>query len=279
MAKKIVEGHCHVCGSYGPLSEEHVPPKRAYNDMPYVTLDFGQTIRLGPEDVPEGPKRQGGVRFHTLCRNCNNWFGGWYARAFIDWCYQGMYILERSGGNPRLVYAHNIYPMKVLKQIVAMFFSVNSPLFRESPIGSELARLLLNPDEKGLPPDARFYALFNIAGQVRYNSTSALLRVNEGVGYVFSEITYPPFGYVMCLDSKPPDSRLFDITHFAYADFNETRTEFIDLPVLPTYLATSGDYRTLEEIGKGVAESRSLMEGHSAWLLHDDGAGKPFKPR
>ena len=67
MAKKPVEGHCGFAARYGPLSEEHVPPKRAFNGMPYIKLDFEQALVLGPHEVPEGPKRQGGIRFHTLC--------------------------------------------------------------------------------------------------------------------------------------------------------------------------------------------------------------------
>jgi hypothetical protein len=138
MAKKPVEGHCRVCGAYGQLSQEHVPPKRAFNGMPYIRLDLEQAMALGPDEVPEGPKREGGIRFHTLCRQCNNDFGGWYARAFVEWCYQGMTILQRSDGRPRLVYAHHVYPMRVIKQIITMFFSVNSDQFRKTPIGESL---------------------------------------------------------------------------------------------------------------------------------------------
>lgn len=32
--------------------------------------------------------------------------GGWYGKSFVDWCYRGMDVLERSGGRPPLIYPH-----------------------------------------------------------------------------------------------------------------------------------------------------------------------------
>jgi hypothetical protein len=251
------EGQCFVCGEFGPLSDEHVPPKRAFNDRPFVTLSFNKGLQLGPEGMPEGPKRQGGVRFPSLCKQCNNDFGGWYARAFVEWCYQGMYILERSGGAPQLVYAHHIFPLRVVKQIAAMFMSVNGKDFRLTKFGKDLVPLLKKKEAKGLPEGLRLYAYFNIQGQLRYTGRVGKYSIAKRESVVFSEITYPPFGYVMALSGKPPDDRMFDITHFAWNDYDEQRSMFLDLPVLPTYLATiPGDYRELDEIYRD--EQRNL---------------------
>ncbi len=230
--------------------------------MPYIKITFDQAIELGPENVPEGPKCQGGISFHTLCRQCNNDFGSRYAPAFIRWCYQGMHILERSGGNPRLVYAHHINPLRVIKQIVAMFFSVNSDHFRQTQVGRELAWLLKNSHEKGLPKDVRFYTYFNVIGRPRYAPISSLARFNEGNVHVFSEITYPPYGYLMALGTEPPNRRLFDITHFAWSELGEERTVFLDLPVMPTHLTTvPGDYRTLDQINEQKEKNKRYEEG------------------
>jgi hypothetical protein len=156
--------------------------------------------------------------------------------------------------------------MRVLKQIIAMFISVNGDPFRQTPIGQALAWLLRNREEKGLPTGVRFYAYFNWQGRLRYNPISGLSNFVEGKVNVFSEITYPPFGYVMTLGTEAPDSRLFDITHFAWSDYHETRSEFLGLPVLPTHLVgASGDYRNLEEILEQGARSQRLAE-----VAHDD---------
>jgi hypothetical protein len=59
-------------------------------------------------------------------------------------------------------------------------------------------------------------------------------------------------GYIMALNGKPPNQRLFDITHFARSEYNERRTYYLDLPVLPTHLGIPGDYRELDEINRDV---------------------------
>jgi len=258
MGNSKVVGHCHICGDFGPLSEEHVPPQRAFNNMPFVEISFTQRLALGPDDVPDGRKRQGGIRFTSLCRQCNNDFGSWYARAFIEWCYQGMFILEKSGGNPRLVYAHDIYPLRIVKQLAVMFMAINSDRFRLSDTVRDLVPILKNKEAKGLPDNVRFYAYFNMQGKPRYTPKAGLYDIARRNMSVFSEITYPPFGYIMVLNGKPPNSRLFDITHFARSEYNERRTSYLDLPVLPTHLGIPGDYRELDDIYR--EEQRNIAE-------------------
>lgn len=248
MGTSKVVGHCHVCGDFGPLSEEHIPPKRAFNDMPFVEINFEERLTLGPEDEPSGRKRQGGIRFPSLCRQCNNDFGGWYARAFIEWCYQGMFILEKSGGNPRLVYAHDIYPLRIVKQLAVMFMAMNSERFRQYNNVRDLVPVLKDKEAKGLPENIRFYAYFNMKGRPRYTPRAILYNIYTRKRSLFTEITYPPFGYLMVMNGEQPDPRLFDITHFAWSDYDERRTCYLDLPVLPTHLGIPGDYRELDEI-------------------------------
>jgi hypothetical protein len=64
----------------------------------------------------------------------------------------------------------------------------------------------------------------------------------------FSEITFPPFIYVMTLGSPPTDDRLVEITHFARYGLNELAIMEMKLPVLPTLTGVPGDYRTRKEI-------------------------------
>ncbi len=98
MSKRKVEGNCAICGTYGPLSFEHVPPRKAFNDYPVREILFADAVNVGPDDSLRGRIEQRGSGGYTLCAPCNNNTGAWYGEAFIDWCYQGMDILERAGG-------------------------------------------------------------------------------------------------------------------------------------------------------------------------------------
>jgi hypothetical protein len=93
MARRKVEGKCHICGTVGKLSFEHVPPKGAFNNKQVVRVGFDEAITLGPYDRLKGSIEQRGAGAYTLCERCNNNTGSWYAAWFADWCVQGAKIL------------------------------------------------------------------------------------------------------------------------------------------------------------------------------------------
>jgi hypothetical protein len=202
---------------------------------------------LGPDDPPSGRIQQRGMGGHTLCGKCNSDTGGWYGSAFANWCYQGLDILIRADGKPSLIYPHYVLPLRVIKQVATMFFTVCGPEFRDH--NDDLVGFVLNPERRYLPDNYGFYVYYNLEGTYRFASPVAILNMNRGnhVSF-FSEITFPPFGYVMTLDSEPPDSRLFPIRHFARYGYNEFESFEMRLPVLPTFLSIPGDYRTRSEI-------------------------------
>ena len=239
------------------LTFEHVPPKKAFNDRPTITISWQRALVLGPDAPTRGPKRQGGVGKHTLCQRCNNDTGRWYGKAFIDWCYQGADVLQRSGGNPGLVYLYQAYPLRILKQILTMFCSVNGPEFTK--VNPELRRFLLNRESRDLPPRFRLFVYYNIEGKLRYVGTSGMVDFNTGAITVLNEISFPPFGYVLTIDSEPPDKRLAEITFFKHFLYNELATLEVRLPVLPTMLMYPGDYRSRQEILEQRAQSVSPL--------------------
>jgi hypothetical protein len=246
MARKRPDGVCHICGEYGPLSFEHIPPAAAFNNRRVVAVKFEDAIRIGPDELVKGPVQQRGMGAYTLCERCNNNTGRWYGERFVAWCYQGMDILLRSGGKPSLIYIHSLFPLAVIKQIATMFFSVNGDKFRNA--NEELVRFVLNKEAKYLSSRYRLFVYYNTTGIFRTVGASGLIDIYDGVKSIMSEITYPPFGYVMTLDSEPPDGRLAEISHFARYDYNEVVSIPVQLPILPTYLAFPGDYRDKAEI-------------------------------
>lgn len=256
MAKMPILGSCRICGIDGPLSKEHVPPQAAFNDCRYIEAKFDQIIGLGPDEIPRGRVREGGVSMYTLCAACNNNTGGWYGKWFVKWCYQGMDILIRSNGKPSLVYLYHSFPLRIIKQIATMFFSINGGQFANK--NPELVRFVLDKEKRYLPPKYRFFVYYNLEGHARYAGVSGLSDLTRGKTSTLSEISFPPFGYVLTLDSDPPDKRLFEITHFAKYGYYEFLDTEIRLPVLPTHLSYPGDYRTKDEINRDVQNSSTV---------------------
>jgi hypothetical protein len=189
---------------------------------------------------------------------CNNDTGSWYGTAYADWATQAMRILIGTQGRPTLEYPFRLFPLRVLKQIVCMFFSINSPRLHASQ--PDLVRFVLNKEDKNFPAHVRVFAFYTFSNRSRAASVSAVLR---GLGsdsssvHVFSEVTFPPFGFVMTMgDSPPPESGFCEISSFARFDYRDWRTAItMKLPLMPIYTMYPGDYRTREEAVAEAAES------------------------
>lgn len=59
-------GFCVICGDYGKLSKDHVPPKGCNNVKDHILTAFHKNISKG------GVTSQGGTHFKTLCETCNS---------------------------------------------------------------------------------------------------------------------------------------------------------------------------------------------------------------
>lgn len=167
MGKKL-KGTCHLCGSYGELSFEHLPPKKAFNNCSVRHYNYFMGISKGNynKGITKGSYNnqisQRGLGAYTLCESCNNKTGSWYGGAFIEWARQSMDILEYTENQPSLYYRFRIFPVRVIKQIACMMFSVNTDKFR--CYHQDLVKFVLNKEEYYLNPDIKFFAFYNAEG-------------------------------------------------------------------------------------------------------------------
>jgi hypothetical protein len=255
MAKRTRSGTCHICGQVGDLSEEHVPPRAAFNKIRYIAHESRFIEVLPPGARAKGKIEQGGVGMYTLCERCNNNTGDWYADGLVGFCRQAMEVLEKTDGQPSIYYPYRIYPLQVLKQVVTMFFSVNNAQFgRRQP---NLVRFILNRDQRYLPPGFRFYLYYNTSNWRRYVGLSGVLDLSKGRSTLISEINFPPFGYVMTTGEDPPHQGLFEITYFDRYPYDCCDLMSLRLPLLETHTSFPGDYRAMPQI----IEEAGLPEG------------------
>lgn len=255
MSKLRPEGVCHLCGRTGPLSYEHVPPQAAFNRHPVIEASLEKAIAWGIEESPHGRINQRGAGAYTLCESCNSVTGAWYGNAFADWCYQGAEVLVRSDFKPRLIYLHCIFPLRVIKQIIAMCFSTNNYRWRERH--SELEEFVLHRTRRWLNPKYRVFVYYNTEGALRrVGNEMAMVNLNKGTDVIqVTEIAHPPFGYVVTVDGTRPDHRLFEISHFRRYAYDEMEVAPLYPPVLPTHLMLPLDYRTRAEIREQIRTS------------------------
>lgn len=259
---KNVKGTCHLCGSYEKLSFEHLPPEKAFNDCS-IKL-YNHFIGTPGQDCDYKISQRGLGRY-TLCENCNNNTGSWYGDAFVEWACQSMDVLKYTENRPSLYYRFRIFPLRVLKQIACMMFSVNDHEFRL--YHQDLVKFVLNKEERYLNSDIRFFAFFNAkgfrtaGGMVQVDTNNFNMDSPESLGEIAgrvrakiesqrapSEIAFPPLGYVLAVDSEQLDYRLIDISYFAKYRYEDKCSIELRLPVLPIGSPYSMDYRNRQDI-------------------------------
>ena len=276
MARKPVFGNCHICQKHTKLSFEHVPPRAAFNNCPAVGKQISELINKNPDNYFEEKGRisQRGFGDYTLCEKCNSNTGRWYGTAFAEWAHQGMDILEHAYRLPLLYYNFRISPLRVVKQIICMFFSITDDLFACNH--PDLVRFVLNKNECYLNSDIRIFAYYKVGPHGRYiggasiekirpdeinrNTIENLVRQTQSDrerGRVLSEIACIPLGYVMTFGSKVPDDRLADISFFAKYRYDDYTSIPLRLPVLSVYSKFPVDYRSREQIHRDAKANKS----------------------
>lgn len=240
MIRKGEVGTCHICGYTSILSFEHVPPKSAYNKKTFLQYNLEDKVK--GVDV-QGRKIQGGVRVYTLCKSCNNNTGAWYASEYVDWAHIGHDVLESlkllgSPGEISITFKE-VYPLRFLKQVVVLFFSISSVGNALAKSDPKLSEFVLNKESTDLPEGFRFFMRLFESSSIRhmplaaklpitYNKTSdgEIIDLRAGNPTIFSEVTHRPFALVMTMDGEN-FSDATEITQFAKFGYDDK----VDLPL------------------------------------------------
>lgn len=169
-------------------------------------------------DVAKGKyQKQRGVGEYTLCGKCNSNTGHWYGSAFVDFVVQGYREQAKTNVDDKIkeIYFQQIYPLRIIKQIATMFFSINSPNFSDAQ--QSLRDLVLSRDRRGIDASRCRIYIYYLHNPVllRRVGVAAMLNTATARSRIISELCAPPFGYVLELDPKEIDSQMCDITYFA----------------------------------------------------------------
>jgi hypothetical protein len=100
-------------------------------------------------------------------------------------------ILSYTGGKASLYYSYHLLPLRVLKQLVCMFFSTNAPRFRS--VHPDLEKFVLNRDERYLDPNLHIFAFLSSSIRSRQIGVAALLNLDTHKVKLVSEIPFHPW--------------------------------------------------------------------------------------
>ncbi len=230
MTKKHI-GTCCICGREGKLTFEHIPPHKASNGFPLKLYNVGKYIT---ENNARYSSLQNGAGAWTLCSSCNNLTGAWYGNAYVEFASQGItYYRKKAAGIIAVPYT--IYPLRVFKQIVSCFASVNGANWcKENPAFRDF---LLNPKSRSFPDDVDIRMYLQSSGRCKLNGIEFVADVSTGDQFCGSEFAYPPFAFVCdCSHGRyysKSFQKLFSIREFLKYNYDDRVTLYLNIPRKP----------------------------------------------
>ncbi len=256
--RKELQGNCHICGEFGKLSNEHVPPQKALNDYKQFVVT-GSMRNLINDDLPwDLSKRskkqyQNGIGYRTLCVKCNNITGHWYGSSFIDFTIQGS--LETCGrkNKSRDIIKVNfirIKPFEIIKQIMSLFCSVNSDsLSSKHP---KLRKFILNRESRSFDLDEFRVYVYILKGSIARNlGVSGMFNAYTGENRLVSEVSAPPFSYFLEINPQKKDDNYCDISFFATDYYKNYTTDLrLPIPILESNTFLPAFHKSKEDIIK-----------------------------
>jgi hypothetical protein len=255
-AKKKPAGKCHLCGVTGPLTWEHVPPEAAYNHHPVVRAAQNQMLKPELWDGQRGRKEQRGSGAYTLCARCNNNTGAWYGSEYADWARQGLERLQRIPRTTEDAFFVPFvgHPLRFLKQVITMFFSVNSAEFAD--LHPTLVKFVLDRDATGLPPEYKVDLVLVRGGLARGFGVHGIVNTETGGAEIASEVAHYPFG-LRLIHGEVRAARKGAIEQLAHLGYDERTETWLYTTAGDITTKFPGDYRSRERVERDARTSDS----------------------
>ena len=265
--KKI--GKCHLCGKQEKLTFEHIPPQKANNNK-RVHAIIGDTLMQHIGGVKK-PWELSGLRYknmqrgmggYTLCESCNNLTGEWYARDYTNFANIVGYLLNNKINVDEIqsfgVQIENMYPLRIIKQILCMFVSTMHPEFLDA--NEELRKFILDKNSTNLDKTKYRISMYTLKEQkIQWSGLNAMITGKNVRTVAFMDLY--PLGFVLELEPKEENFKYVqDITNLATDyDYNFRGTVYMQLNILERNTLYPCDFRSKKEIETQIEESKLNM--------------------
>ena len=202
--RETPEGYCHICGKYGKLSFEHIPPQKALNNNKAIVYTGENAIKRYKGENAKYKNQQQGMGGFTLCDSCNNNTGTWYAPVYnriAKEIAQSLHKNKKLEHGDVVQFKLNKFPaLSFVKQVVTMFCSL-LPLSEVKKLGFD--KFLLQKESNNIDNslfDLRMYLTpFNV-GQLMVGPTSIVNKTENGFETIIAcDLGTYPFGFILNL--------------------------------------------------------------------------------
>jgi hypothetical protein len=206
------------------LTFEHVPPRAAFNNE--QTRVYGLEDWLKRDDRGEmggGRLERRGAGDYTLCADCNNKTGSWYGTELRRAAKSAVRVLRGL-------------PLEEIDQKPEPTWA--RVTFREGAF-------VLDRDAVGLAHRFQLYLALYAGPLARSTGVVQRIDVATGRGNTLVEVAFPPYAYVMAIDSADREViNTSNITGFVDVGYSQTADLEMDLLIGFGHTPYPADYRT-----------------------------------
>lgn len=255
---------CRICRKESKLTFEHIPPHGAFNKGTSKVINGENMLktvsdrRRLPWDYSElkYDQQQRGFGCYSLCSNCNNNTGAWYADEYIAFAHIINELINRVDLKEALaldVFIEQIRPLRIAKQIITMIATTCDNLTEKHP---EIKKLIMEKNYKGIDPSKIRISMYGIRSyRFAYSGINAML--SKGKTTVLAYLDVYPLGFVIEFDPNLSERCLeTDITSwFNNYDYDEKINVNFILNIFERNTMFPRDYRKKEEIIKDSEKS------------------------
>jgi len=207
MSKDKNYGICHICGKKCELTFEHIPPKNALNKYQAKIYNGNELIKLYNGEPAKYNNLQQGMGKHSLCQQCNNITGVWYADVYCDIAKEvafQLHSLKKLKHGDFVEFKFKEVPiLAFLKQIITMFCSL---LPFEEVKRLAFNDFLLDKESNKINTslfDVRMYLTPIESGQILSGISQALIKKDTGVAIAnVIDMAVYPFGFILNLNPE-----------------------------------------------------------------------------
>jgi len=249
MLMSTQKGFCHICGEYTDLTFEHVPPRQALNNVPTKIYTGEEAVKRSLANTLHDTaglryeNLQRGAGRHSLCSQCNNKTGSYYAPHYNDFVKLIAYVyrlekekLAEIGSISFKMQQMNC--LAIFKQIISMFCSTCS----HSDFGNEFKEFLLDKENTHFNATRWGVYLYIYEGHHSSSWSGLMSQLYQHSGNgpaqyswaTASEIVTYPLGIVLFdrTSQYPADQIGLDITEMSSIPYEQKPQFSMDLPCL-----------------------------------------------
>lgn len=191
-------GTCNICGEYGPLTEDHTPPKGCHRPR-QVEIRHLSYLLSGVNNPPKGRRSQNGVKYRTLCGRCNNTLLGIkYDPALIEFVNTVALHLRSPLAFPPTVTIPG-RPQAIVRSVLGHISAQGVDRYSKGPL-TEAVRDYLLDDALPLPTGIKiFYWAYPHRRHVMFRD-AAYTHLPSGRSFVLWLLKFFPLAFLVAWD-------------------------------------------------------------------------------